>query len=81
VPEAAIPARKTTSPPGKTKPINNPVSIKIIPSTPINPRVETTEWASNKFILGVRVSALDRENERDLSTAYLFICKKGAGYA
>jgi hypothetical protein len=53
VPEAAIPARKTTSPPGKTKPINNPVSKKIIPSTPINPRVETTEWASNRFISAV----------------------------
>jgi hypothetical protein len=50
VPEAAMPAKKTTSPPGKIKPINNPVSIKITPRTPINPRVDTTDWASNKFI-------------------------------
>jgi len=49
-PEAAIPARKTTSPPGKTKPINNPVSIKMTHNTPINPRVETIELASSKFI-------------------------------
>jgi len=49
-PEAAIPARKTTSPPGKTKPINNPVSINMTPKTPINPRVETIESASSKPI-------------------------------
>jgi hypothetical protein len=29
-----------------------------MPSTPINPRVETTEFASIKFILGVRVYGL-----------------------
>ncbi len=49
-PDAAIPARKTTSPPGKTKPINSPVSIKMTPKTPINPRVDTIELASSKPI-------------------------------
>jgi hypothetical protein len=49
-PEAAIPARNTISPPGKTKPISNPVSIKITPRTPINPRVEMIELASKKLI-------------------------------
>jgi hypothetical protein len=49
-PEAAIPARNTISPPGKTKPINNPVSIKITPKTPINPRVEMIELASKRLI-------------------------------
>lgn len=47
-PEAATPARKTTSPPGKTKPINSPVSINITLKTPINPSVETIEFASSK---------------------------------
>jgi hypothetical protein len=56
-PEAAIPARKTTSPPGKIRPINKPVSIKIMPRTPIKPRVETTELASSRFMRKVRVSA------------------------
>jgi hypothetical protein len=49
-PEAAIPAKKTTSPPGKTKPISRPVSIKMIPRTPIKPNVETTELASSRFM-------------------------------
>jgi hypothetical protein len=48
-PDAAIPAKKTTSPPGKTKPISRPVSIKMIPRTPIKPSVETTELASKRF--------------------------------
>jgi hypothetical protein len=51
-PEAAIPARKTTSPPGKTKPINRPVSIKMMPRTPTSPSVEMTELASRRFIRG-----------------------------
>jgi hypothetical protein len=49
-PEAAIPARKTTSPPGKTRPMRSPVSIKMIPRTPINPRVATTELASKRLV-------------------------------
>jgi hypothetical protein len=83
-PEAAIPARKTISPPGKTRPINNPVSIKIMPSTPINPRVDRTALASSRFVMfirKVRVSARQGEIERDLSTGYLFICKKATRYA
>jgi hypothetical protein len=83
-PEAAIPARKTISPPGKTRPISNPVSIKIMPRTPINPRVDRTALASRRsigFITKVRVSARQGEIERDLSTGYLFICKKATGYA
>jgi hypothetical protein len=86
-PEAAIPARKTISPPGKTRPINNPVSIKIMPRTPINPRVDRTALASSRFVMfdrfirKVRVSARWGEIERDLSTGYLFICKKATGYA
>ena len=48
-PEAATPAKNTTSPPGKTKPIKSPVSIKIMPRTPIKPSVEMIEFASKKF--------------------------------
>ena len=47
--DAAIPAKKTTSPPGKTRPINSPVSIKIMARTPIKPSVEMIEFASKKF--------------------------------
>jgi hypothetical protein len=43
-----MPARKTTSPPGKTSPIKRPVSIKMMPRTPINPNVEITEFASKR---------------------------------
>ena len=50
-PDAAIPARKTTSPPGNTKPINKPVSMKMIAKTPIRPRVETTAEASNRLVM------------------------------
>jgi hypothetical protein len=44
------PPRKQLLRQGKTRPINSPVSIKMIPRTPINPKVETTELASKKFI-------------------------------
>jgi hypothetical protein len=55
-----------------------------MPRTPINPRVDRTALASRRsigFITKVRVSARQGEIERDLSTGYLFICKKATGYA
>ena len=51
--EAAIPAKKTTSPPGKTRPIKRPVSIKMMPRTPINPRVDTTASASKRVDMSI----------------------------
>jgi hypothetical protein len=42
-PEAPTPARNKSESPGKNKPINKPVSIKIMARMPISPRVEIME--------------------------------------
>jgi hypothetical protein len=48
-PDAATPATKRRESPGKAKPINKPVSAKMIARTPIRPRSPTTECASKRF--------------------------------
>ena len=54
-----MPATNKSESPGKARPTNKPVSANKIAKIPIRPRSVTIEWASNKFILGVRVSAQD----------------------
>jgi hypothetical protein len=82
VPEAAIPARNTTSPPGKISPINNPVSIKMMPSTPIKPRFDTTEWASRRvvrFIVGLGYLVSEAKlSVINLWNTYLFASVSGS---
>ena len=51
-PEAANPAINRSESPGKKRPINKPVSAKMIANTPINPRVVTIECASKRFAMG-----------------------------
>src|SRR5215831_6558951 len=55
--EAAMPARKSSESPGKKKPINSPVSAKMIARTPITPNVEISSEALNGLIASTWATA------------------------